>query len=134
MESTRTVFLVLTLALGIIFLCPHITPDHYCHGKTGAQFDQKGSIGAIKISELPEEGRRTLELIKKGGPFPYGKDGAIFHNREKILPLKPRGYYREYTVRTPGRRDRGARRIVAGARGEFYYTDDHYRSFKRIME
>jgi len=78
-----------------------------------------------------------LRLIEQGGPFPYPrKDGSIFGNFERRLPLQARGYYREYTVPTPGRRDRGARRIVAGqiARGEYYYTDDHYRSFRRIRE
>ncbi len=88
----------------------------------------------IALSQLPPEARETLELIKAGGPFPYARDGAVFGNRERLLPGAERGYYREYTVRTPGARDRGARRIVAGARGEFYYTDDHYRSFRRIIE
>ena len=88
----------------------------------------------IAVRELPIEGRATLELIKAGGPFPYAQDGRVFSNREQLLPLKNRGYYREYTVRTPGVRDRGARRIVAGSGAEYYYTDDHYRSFKRILE
>ncbi len=68
------------------------------------------------------------------GPFPYDKDGAVFQNREGILPGRQRGYYHEYTVITPGENDRGARRIVTGSRGELYYTDDHYDSFKRILE
>jgi ribonuclease T1 len=88
----------------------------------------------IHVSEVPVEARATLELIKAGGPFPYPQDGRVFSNREKRLPLKRRGYYREYTVRTPGVRDRGARRIVAGSGGEYYYTADHYRSFRRILE
>ena len=92
------------------------------------------NIPIITAAELPPEGRATLELIKCGGPFPYRKDGTTFQNREKRLPLRPKGYYKEYTVKTPGRRDRGARRIVAGARGEFYYTNDHYRSFRLIRE
>jgi ribonuclease T1 len=86
------------------------------------------------VSELPPEARQTLALIKSGGPHPYPQDGRVFHNREKHLPLRERGYYREYTVKTPGAKDRGARRIVAGRGGEFYYTDDHYRSFRRIIE
>jgi ribonuclease T1 len=90
--------------------------------------------GEIHVHELPVEARATLELIKAGGPFPYPQDGRVFSNREKLLPLERRGYYREYTVRTPGVRDRGARRIVAGKSGEYYYTADHYRSFKRILE
>lgn len=90
--------------------------------------------GEIGVHELPIEARATLELIRAGGPFPYPQDHRVFGNREKRLPLKPHGYYREYTVRTPGVRDRGARRIVAGSGGEYYYTADHYRSFKRIRE
>lgn len=88
----------------------------------------------VDLQELPPEARQTLLLIKAGGPFRYAQDGKPFHNREKLLPRQERGYYREYTVRTPGARDRGARRIVAGRNGEYYYTDDHYRSFKRIIE
>jgi len=90
--------------------------------------------GDISVADLPAEARTTLALIKAGGPFPHQQDGRIFGNREKLLPQHDRGYYREYTVRTPGVRDRGARRIVAGGSGEFYYTADHYSSFKRIRE
>ena len=88
----------------------------------------------VSLDKLPTEARATLELVKAGGPFPYRQDGRVFSNRERLLPLEDRGYYREYTVRTPGARDRGARRIVAGSGGEYYYTDDHYRSFCRILE
>jgi ribonuclease T1 len=86
------------------------------------------------ISELPAEARATLSRIKSGGPHPYPQDGRTFYNREKRLPLRERGYYREYTVKTPGSKDRGPRRIVVGANGEYYYTADHYRSFRRIIE
>ncbi|MCX7229953.1 MAG: ribonuclease [Burkholderiales bacterium] len=92
----------------------------------------------IVLRELPREARETLALIRAGGPFPYAKDGTVFGNRERLLPRQARGYYTEYTVRTPGSRDRGARRIVAGgdprASGEYWYTDDHYASFRRIRE
>jgi ribonuclease T1 len=87
-----------------------------------------------KATDLPREARETLALIKAGGPFPYSRDGAVFGNREGLLPKRERGYYREYTVKTPGAKDRGARRIVAGRSGELYYTGDHYRSFRRIIE
>lgn len=89
-------------------------------------------IKEIAIEELPGEARTTLQLIEKGGPFPYQRDGAVFGNFERRLPLKKRGYYREFTVPTPGRGDRGARRIVVGENGECYYTADHYRTFREI--
>lgn len=90
--------------------------------------------GEVGLADLPPEAHRTLTLIQAGGPFPYARDGAAFRNREGLLPRRVQSYYREYTVRTPGTRDRGARRIVAGRAGERYYTDDHYRSFRRIRE
>lgn len=88
----------------------------------------------VQVQELPREARETLLLIKRGGPFPYRKDGTVFGNRERRLPIRERGYYREYTVPTPGSKDRGARRIVAGSNAEYYYTDDHYRTFRRIRD
>ncbi|MBS0509591.1 MAG: ribonuclease [Proteobacteria bacterium] len=83
---------------------------------------------------LPPEALETLALIQRGGPFPYRKDGTVFQNRERQLPAMPRGYYREYTVPTPGSQDRGARRIISGGNPPevYYYTADHYRSFRRI--
>lgn len=90
-------------------------------------------LGEIEAGALPREAQETLALIRRGGPFPYQRDGVVFGNRERRLPLRSRGFYREYTVPTPGARDRGARRIVAGG-GEYYYSDDHYKSFRRIRE
>ena len=100
---------------------------------------REGSAPAvIKVAELPREGRATYELIRQGGPFPNGKDGAVFGNRERLLPRATRGFYREYTVPTPGSRDRGARRIVCGgpARPPYacYSTADHYASFRLIAD
>ena len=92
------------------------------------------SESAIEKGRLPKEAIDTIALIKRGGPFPYPRDGAAFSNREKQLPARERGWYREFTVKTPGERTRGARRIVAGRDGTLYYSDDHYRSFKRILE
>ncbi|HKQ25053.1 MAG TPA: ribonuclease domain-containing protein [Burkholderiales bacterium] len=92
------------------------------------------AIDSIRVSDLPPEALTTLALIRAGGPFPYARDGGVFANREGLLPAAPRGTYREYTVMTAGRRDRGARRIVAAKRAEFYYTEDHYRTFRRIVE
>ena len=93
---------------------------------------------AIHVAELPRQGRETYELIRQGGPFPYDKDGVVFGNRERMLPAEKRGFYREYTVATPGSRDRAARRIVCGgparAPHACYYTADHYASFRKIVE
>ncbi|MFV6030150.1 ribonuclease domain-containing protein [Streptomyces sp. NPDC056264] len=90
-------------------------------------------LPTVRAADLPPEARKTLGLIARGGPYPYAKDGAVFSNFERILPREPRGYYREYTVRTPGERDRGARRIVTGRNGEIYWTDDHYESFREVV-
>jgi ribonuclease T1 len=90
--------------------------------------------GEVRLSDLPPEAKTTLQLIKSGGPFPYSKDGAVFNNYEGLLPHQASGYYREYTVVTPGSPDRGARRIIAGINNQYYYTDDHYVSFKLIVE
>ena len=92
---------------------------------------------SVALADLPREAIVTHELIHAGGPFPYAKDGGVFGNRERLLPGKRRGWYREYTVRTPGARDRGARRIVCGgvevrSPENCYYTEDHYSSFRRI--
>jgi ribonuclease T1 len=99
---------------------------------------QQDGFAIVHVAELPKQAVDTLQLIEAGGPFPYSKDGVVFGNRERLLPRHPRGYYHEYTVRTPRSRDRGARRIICGGPrrqiGECYYTDDHYASFKRIAE
>jgi len=95
-------------------------------------YDADG-LPAITPAELPVEARDTLRAIKQGGPFAYERDGAVFNNYERVLPKQARGYYHEYTVKTPGARDRGARRIVCGV-PECYYTADHYQTFKRIRE
>ncbi|HEY1156020.1 MAG TPA: ribonuclease domain-containing protein [Arthrobacter sp.] len=92
------------------------------------------NLPEIRESALPVEGRRVLALIRAGGPYQYSQDDQVFGNFERVLPVKDRGYYREYTVPTPGEADRGARRIVAGNGGEKYYTGDHYATFKYIAE
>jgi ribonuclease T1 len=95
---------------------------------------QQDQVHEVKLADLPTEAQDTLRLIKKGGPFPYQRDGIVFGNFERQLPIKQRGYYHEYTVPTPRSRDRGARRIIAGRSAEYYYTDDHYKTFRRIRE
>lgn len=102
-------------------------------GAPSAHVLEPGSLPLVRLAQLPPEAREALRLIERGGPFPWRKDGSVFGNRERRLPEQPRGYYREYTVATPGSPDRGARRIVAGRRGERYYSADHYRSFRRII-
>ncbi len=109
---------------------PTTTPRNRQTGEGQAAGD---GLPTIAAAQLPPEARETIRLIERGGPFPFDKDGATFGNRERHLPARPSGYYREYTVITPGSPDRGARRIVAGESGELYYTDDHYESFKRVI-
>ncbi len=96
--------------------------------------DNDREMRVVAVSALPLEGRETLHLIKQGGPFLYARDGVIFSNFEKRLPKRHRGYYREFTVKTPGIRNRGARRIVCGQPVECYYSADHYQTFRRIVE
>jgi len=95
------------------------------------------SQSAVAAQDLPAEARTTLARIRASGPFPYARDGVVFGNRERLLPSMPRGYYHEYTVPTPGTTSRGARRIVCGGHvatlAECYYSDDHYRSFRKIQ-
>jgi ribonuclease T1 len=95
-------------------------------------------IPDVALSELPKEAQQVYAQIGKGGPFRYDRDGVVFGNREKLLPEKARGYYHEYTVRTPGAKNRGARRVICGGPSTTpdacYYTDDHYRSFRRIRQ
>jgi ribonuclease T1 len=116
----------------------------FCAGGFSDEAQAKEAVsevggGTVAIAKLPVQGRNMVKLIYQGGPFNYDKDGSVFGNREKILPAKNRSYYREYTVKTPGDRSRGARRIVCGgfvptAPNACYYTDDHYASFRRIVQ
>ena len=99
-------------------------------------------LGVIRVSELPAQGREVLAAIHAGGPYGSKRDGIVFGNRERLLPQQPRGYYAEFTVPTPGASTRGARRIIAGrgtsgdyrTSNEYYYTNDHYQSFRRIVQ
>ncbi|EJN10023.1 ribonuclease domain-containing protein [Herbaspirillum sp. YR522] len=95
-------------------------------------------LDVVQIDQLPREAQQTMALIRQGGPFPYPKDGAVFGNYEGVLPKQKRGYYHEFTVPTPRARNRGARRIVSGgdprSSGEYYYTSDHYKTFRRVHD
>jgi ribonuclease T1 len=114
--------MVITLAASLLGCSPEKTTEKDSH--SGLVF--------VAVADLPKEAQQTLKLIDKGGPYPYSRDGVVYSNFEKILPKENSGYYHEYTVKTPGEKDRGARRIVTGKNSERYYTDDHYKSFRRI--
>lgn len=104
-------------------------------GAASRTLDPQSGLPWVAESALPVEARHTLALVRAGGPYPYPRnDDQTFGNREGHLPAKPAGYYKEYTVATPGEDDRGPRRIIAGRGGERYYTDDHYESFRRVRE
>jgi len=107
------------------------------HGTNAERHGQSAvadASGVVALADLPAEAHETLRDIKRGGPFTYPRDGVVFGNFERVLPKQARGYYHEYTVKTPGAHNRGARRIIAGVPGEYYYTADHYQTFKRIRE
>ncbi len=118
----------------IIFLAVLCLPAgaqaHTHHAAQGAQAD----LAMISVAALPPEAHDTLRAIKQNGPFAYPRDGVVFSNFEHVLPKRSRGYYHEYTVKTPGAHNRGTRRIISGGCGEYYYTADHYKTFKRIQE
>jgi ribonuclease T1 len=124
--------------LGILVSFSVAITNNFNFTKIAPVFAQETTIVALiptkNLRDLPPEAKKTLKLIDQGGPFPYPqKDGSIFSNRERLLPNKPKGYYREYTIPTPGANNRGARRFVVGNQGEIYYTDNHYQSFFRVL-
>lgn len=116
------------------FLLAAATVSSLVHAKEPVS---AGHAPSVAVAMLPRQAVETYERIHQGGPFAYQKDGSVFGNRERLLPTHKRGYYREYTVKTPGAYDRGARRIVCGGEprtpDDCYYTDDHYASFRRIV-
>ncbi len=102
-------------------------------GSSGPSATSTASTGRVALSSLPPAAAATVQLIERGGPFPYpSNDGVVFHNNEHRLPAEPDGYYHEYTVPTPGSSDRGARRMITGRAGEYWYTGDHYETFQRV--
>ena len=124
-SGCRLLMRILALLLALLAVTP---------GVMARQDSSQQAVPAVSAANLPPEARQTITMIRRGGPYAYDRDGIVFNNFERLLPQKARGYYREYTVPTPGLTHRGARRIVAGGDGELYYTDDHYRSFRRIRE
>lgn len=117
----------LVLLTGLMLAAP-------AHARGG----EPGLIAEVTLDQLPREAQQTMALIRQGGPFPYEKDGVVFGNYEGVLPKQKRGYYHEFTVKTPRVRNRGARRIISGGdpkvSGEYYYTSDHYKTFRRIRD
>lgn len=103
------------------------------HSSASASASAPATAGEVALSTLPTQVAATVRLIRSDGPFPYPRnDGVVFHNNEHVLPRQADGYYHEYTVPTPGSDDRGARRLITGRAGEFFYTDDHYETFRRV--
>uniref|UniRef100_A0A832GZT4 Guanyl-specific ribonuclease Sa n=1 Tax=Oscillatoriales cyanobacterium SpSt-402 TaxID=2282168 RepID=A0A832GZT4_9CYAN len=135
MQVLRTAFALVITNLALLGLSP--APDGAIAQTPlkplETEIARQPTIRIVAVTQLPPEVRKTVTLIQRGGPFPYRKDGTVFGNRERRLPLAARGYYREYTVPTPGASNRGARRLVVGGANEiYYYTGDHYGSFVRV--
>ncbi len=122
LRRPQIALIALAAALALGYAINAVRGEHH----TGLQ------SGTVALSSLPAQASDTVHLIEAGGPFPYPQDGVVFNNAERRLPDEPRGYYREYTVPTPGSADRGARRIITGKNGEYYYTPDHYETFRRV--
>ena len=102
-------------------------------GRTHLAQHRGSTVPTVPLRQLPAEVKQVIQRIQQGGPFPYRKDGTVFGNRERHLPVAPRGYYKEYTVPTPRAKNRGARRLVVGGSNEiYYYTGDHYQSFVKV--
>ncbi len=136
-RTTRKLGLAITASLSLALVVLPVSMMPAAALAKGTQ-DNAGSVTeTVRLVNLPKEAQTTERLIRAGGPFPHDKDGVVFGNRERVLPKSPRGFYREYTVITPGSRNRGARRIVCGGAMAVnpeacYYSDDHYASFRRI--
>lgn len=133
MRRTRRplIALVALLALLVVgYVARTVRDDGTGSGHSSGSSQASGA--AVALSSLPVQARQTVALIKAGGPFPYSQDGVVFRNAEGLLPKEKSSYYHEYTVTTPGSADRGARRIITGSAGEYYYTADHYESFRRV--
>ncbi|WP_159704589.1 ribonuclease domain-containing protein [Arthrobacter sp. 18067] len=128
------VVLVVAMVGGSGLTAQTTTPEPGSATSAASAVANPSTLPTINASQLPKEARQTLALIAKGGPYPYDRDGVNFGNFEGLLPKKSGGFYKEYTVQTPGESDRGARRIIVGKDAAKYYTADHYESFKFIVE
>jgi ribonuclease T1 len=127
--TSRALKVLVALLIGVVGVgvpasADALTAQAACGNTTGFQ--------KVNLSVLPSQAADTVRLIQRGGPYPYRQDGQVFQNREHILPSCSASYYHEYTVKTPGSSDRGARRIITGSAGEYFYTSDHYASFRLV--
>nr|WP_042183303.1 ribonuclease [Kibdelosporangium sp. MJ126-NF4]CEL15420.1 Guanyl-specific ribonuclease St (RNase St) [Kibdelosporangium sp. MJ126-NF4]CTQ92177.1 Guanyl-specific ribonuclease St (EC 3.1.27.3) (RNase St) [Kibdelosporangium sp. MJ126-NF4] len=131
--TLRTVKILFALVIGLVGVAvPAGAGQVPANVAVQAACGDTSGYTKVNLSALPSQATDTVSLIQKGGPYPFPQDGTVFQNREKILPLCSTGYYHEYTVKTPGSSTRGARRIVTGNAGEYFYTADHYASFKLV--
>jgi ribonuclease T1 len=136
MVSLRTLLrrrpLLALIVLILLLVIGYTAKAINTHGSNPSASQSTVSAGLTPLSSLPPEAAKTVRLIQQNGPYPYRQDGVIYNNLEQQLPNEPRGYYHEYTVKTPGSADRGTRRIITGRDGQFYYTSNHYQAFVSI--
>ncbi|GAA3009988.1 ribonuclease domain-containing protein [Actinokineospora diospyrosa] len=131
-RPAKTLLALVLATLGLFGVVTATAPAAAAASAAQPACGNTSSYTRVPLSSLPSQANDTYRLIRSGGPFPYPQDGTVFQNRERILPSCATGYYREYTVKTPGSSTRGARRIVTGNGGEYFYTSDHYASFRLI--
>jgi ribonuclease T1 len=127
--TLRAVKVLVALVIGLVGVAAPAGADQLAIQAACA--DTSG-FSRVNLSSLPSQATDTVRLVQRGGPYPYSQDGGVFQNRERILPLCSSSYYHEYTVKTPGSSTRGARRIITGSAGEYFYTADHYASFRLV--
>lgn len=127
--TLRAVKVLFALVIGLVGVTAPAGADQLA---SQAVCGDTSGFSRVGLSSLPAQATDTVRLIQRGGPYPFPQDGGVFQNRERILPLCSTGYYHEYTVKTPGSSTRGARRIVTGSAGEYFYTADHYASFRLV--
>ena len=134
-SSFSTLLSFIALIAVAVFFFGDLKSSLFADGTPATSISQTDSNSGTAAITGNAQIDKTLALIQQGGPFPYpDKDGTTFYNREGKLPAQSQGYYREYTVPTPGVSDRGARRIVTGGHPPtvYYLTVDHYDSFRPL--